>query len=523
MNILLELRPALDGHAGIPQETRLLFRGLRLIEGLDVEGLIIHSGRVLANGLPADPTYVGSPESSDREIFKLSRVIISLQESLHPKLLHKTGVDIDQLTGSLSMVFRHFLGASQKLTTFDPTHFRDFIWRNFFAKTLPNSDFDSITTAKYRVSRLPWTMMHLCGLNSRTLGFHFYPRLKTSDFNVFISQTPFPGTISKNTTLVVRYHDAIPVLMPHTISDKTFHQASHYYALKSNVKNGAYFACVSEATRKDLLSIFPEAAERSVTIHNMVSHHYFPEDSSPVRVPEIVRTRMHSGVKISVIADERQLPRVKPNAQPPKNNGAAVVPFHYLLMVSTIEPRKNHLTLVSAWEQMRTEQFPNLKLVVVGMLGWNYESIVKKFKTWQERGELYLLEDVPSPELRLLYKHAKATICPSFAEGFDFSGVEAMRCGGAVVASRIPVHEEIYADAAQYFSPYSTVELVAAIEAVIGRSHTERRKELVANGAIVSARYLPEVILPKWREFLHSKLHQPSLKSTGTEIPNGRI
>ena len=26
MKILLELRPALDGHAGIPQETRLLFR-----------------------------------------------------------------------------------------------------------------------------------------------------------------------------------------------------------------------------------------------------------------------------------------------------------------------------------------------------------------------------------------------------------------------------------------------------------------------------------------------------------------
>ena len=55
MKILLELRPALDGHAGIPQETRLLFRGLRLIDGLDVEGMIIHSGRVLAKGLPADP------------------------------------------------------------------------------------------------------------------------------------------------------------------------------------------------------------------------------------------------------------------------------------------------------------------------------------------------------------------------------------------------------------------------------------------------------------------------------------
>jgi glycosyltransferase involved in cell wall biosynthesis len=175
-------------------------------------------------------------------------------------------------------------------------------------------------------------------------------------------------------------------------------------------------------------------------------------------------------------------------------------------MVSTLEPRKNHLTLLAAWEQLRTEQFPNLKLIVVGMLGWSYESIVKKFKPWQERGELFLLEDVPSPELRLLYKPAKATVCPSFAEGFDFSGVEAMRCGGVVVASRIPVHEEVYGDAAEFFSPYATVELVAAIDAVIGPANGERRSELIEKGAVVSAQYLPQVILPQWQEFLQTKL-----------------
>ena len=509
MKILLELRPALDGHAGIPQETRLLFRGLRMIDGLDVEGMIIHSGRVLAKGLPADAAYERSPESADRQIYKLSRTIISLQESLHPKLLHKTGIDIDQLSGTIGMLLSHLFGASQKLTKFDPTHFRDFIWRNFFSKTLPDSDFELVTKANYRVSRLPWTMMHLCGLNSKQLGFHFYPRLNTSEFNIFISQTPFPGTISKQTRLVGRYHDAIPVLMPHTISDKTFHQASHYYALKCNVKNGAYFACVSEATRKDLLSIFPEAAERAVTIHNMVSHHYYPEDSSPLRVPEIVRTRMHSGVKVPLPGSELSLLSGKQNMQPPKAKAGAA-PFEYLLMVSTIEPRKNHLSLLSAWEQLRTEHFPNLKLVIVGMLGWSYESIVKKFKPWQERGELFLLEDVPSPELRLLYRHAKATICPSFAEGFDFSGVEAMRCGGAVVASRIAVHEEVYGNAAEFFSPYSTVELVGAIEAVIGAASVERRNALVVEGAAVSARYLPEKILPQWREFLQTRLASPA-------------
>jgi len=93
MKILLELRPALDGHAGIPQETRLLFRGLRMIESLDVDGMIIHSGRVLAKALPADPGYMNNRESADREIYKLSRTIISLQESLHPSLRFQPEID----------------------------------------------------------------------------------------------------------------------------------------------------------------------------------------------------------------------------------------------------------------------------------------------------------------------------------------------------------------------------------------------------------------------------------------------
>ncbi|MCP5333471.1 MAG: hypothetical protein H7A13_08960 [Pseudomonadales bacterium] len=93
--------------------------------------------------------------------------------------------------------------------------------------------------------------------------------------------------------MVIRYHDAIPVLMPHTIPNKSRHQATHFYALMDNVRSGAWFACVSEATRQDLLRLFPEAAERAITLHNMVSHHYFREDSPFERVPGIIRSRLY--------------------------------------------------------------------------------------------------------------------------------------------------------------------------------------------------------------------------------------
>ncbi|MCA1300820.1 hypothetical protein LC062_21040 [Stappia indica] len=41
-----------------------------------------------------------------------------------------------------------------------------------------------------------------------------------------------------------------------------------------------------------------------------------------------------------------------------------------------------------------------------------------------------------------MHKSARAVVCPSIAEGFDLSGIEAMLSGGVVAASDIPVHRE---------------------------------------------------------------------------------
>jgi glycosyltransferase involved in cell wall biosynthesis len=478
LRVLLELRPAFDGHAGIPQETRLLFRALRLMEGVEAYGLIQSSGHVLAKGLPSRGV---THALDDRELYRLSRVVISARMEIY-----------NAYVATIGMAIRKLLGGSEELSRFDPKNFRDFIWRSLFARTLHPSDFESVTSAGFRIARIPWNGMHRCALATRKrTGYALYPRLDTSQFDVMIAETPYPAHVRSNTQLVVRYHDAIPILMPHTISDMSYHQRSHYFALRANVRSGAWFACVSESTRTDLVGIFPQAAERSVVIPNMVSPHYFPEESTPQRVPEILRTRANAGIR----ATDSKRVRV---ARTPGD----ATSFAYLLMVSTIEPRKNHETLLAAWEELRTGAFPGLKLVVIGALGWGHEAIVKRLKPWIERDELFLLEDVTSPELRLLYRHARATICPSLREGFDFSGVEAMRCGSPVIASDIPVHREIFASAARYFNPYSGPELAHAIAGLIDDENPAQRDELVAEGARLATRYLPEAIIPQWQTFL---------------------
>jgi len=489
LRVLLELRPALGGHAGIPQATRLLFRSLAMMDDVRIEGLMQSSEQMLGRGLPPRGPGLFGPLSTHKQLNRLGRVVISIEQSVWDGYASATA-------HTIVMALKHLIGGKQQLTRFDAQHFRDFVWRRFFAPTLPPEDLEIVMRAAFRIARVPWSAMHICALVTRKFGYPLYPRLDTSDFDVMIAETPYPATVAKNTKLIIRYHDAIPLLMPHTISDRRLHQAFHYRALRKNVESGAWFVCVSDATRKDLLSIFPQVEARSVTIHNIVSHHYFTESSQPNRIPEIVRTRLNNRIKPPLD------PALKRHLfeNPPPNER-----LEYLLIVATIEPRKNHLNLLTAWERLRVERFPRLKLIIVGALGWHHKAILRKFRPWLERGDAFLLEDVLASELRLLYCHACATVCPSFGEGFDFSGVEAMRSGGAVVASDIPVHREIYANAAEFFNPYSVEDLACAIDSVINPENSLRRCELVGNGAQVASRYTHESILPFWRDVLATR------------------
>ena len=175
MKILLELRPALDGHAGIPQETRLLFRGLAQLPGVQVDGLLQSSNKRLAKGLPADEAELQRWPMAKR-INRLSRVVVSMTWDIR---VHRWVAN----ASAAAMVVGTLLGRHQPLSRFEPAGFEDFVWRALFARTLPPEDFAAVTTARYRVARLPWTTAHMSALVMRQLVAAVYPRLDTRSFS----------------------------------------------------------------------------------------------------------------------------------------------------------------------------------------------------------------------------------------------------------------------------------------------------------------------------------------------------
>lgn len=476
--ILVDLKPAFDGYSGIPQETRLLYWGLRQLAGYETRGLLQHGSSHLSAGLPRDDDL-----PAGERIHRLSQVIASITEHAYAgKSFQKQFLRELALRRLESRTRR---GHAVPTSLFDAAMFGDFTWRALFEKTLAPGLRKDVESGLFHVVQPSRQHFQKVGLRSlRSQAAPRFPRLDTGEFDLFLAQTPFPGELSPTTRMVVRYHDAVPLRMPHTIRDKSFHLATHYQALRANVRAGAWFSCISEATRADLLALFPEVEARSEVIPNIVAGSYDEDEHQPPGlVTDLIRNRAAASAATGAL---------------PGQEGK---PLEYLLVVATLEPRKNHHTLISAWETLRYRGFPDLKLVLVGSPGWEFQPILDAMAPWARRGELFHLENVPARELQALYRHAALTVCPSLFEGFDYPGVEAMRCGCPVAASDIPVHREVYADAADYFDPYD-IDAAAEVLARMLRQPSAERAGRTARGREISRRYTPEHILPQWAAFL---------------------
>ncbi len=507
LRILMEMRPALDGFYGIPQETRLLYGVLARLPDVELSGLLQMSKRSVRGGV-----YGHKSLSEAERVHRFARVVVALKGRTAVDWKGDVAEWLENLIQSWRLRGKAWMEMGAiPLGHFETRYFRDYVWQELYGRSLPAADREAVLRGDYRVCAYPWRSMHLVGIERAQLSLASrYPRLNTQGVDVLIAQTPFPARVSKGTALLVHYHDAIPVLMPHTISDRAFHQASHFQAMAANVRAGAHFACVSDATRRDLLNLFPEAEPLAHTIHNMLPSHYFPAEPEPERIPGIVRRHLHGEFEGKIKGKQEKykvykLSRIFGNEEEKTRFYAQALgpDSRFVLMVSTVEPRKNHSRLLEAWEALRSTMDPDLKLIIVGHIGWDYQTALEGFLPWIEQGSLFLLHSVPAEALRLLFRQAVVTVCPSVGEGFDFSGGEAMRCGGVVAASDIPVHREVYGEAARYFDPYDTGSLVQVRRQMIYHPDAaEIQESLRAAGATQSARYLPEKILPQWQDLL---------------------
>ncbi len=126
----------------------------------------------------------------DQRIHRLSRVVISLRVSQHPRLAERLADALRMLAAPMGIGARALLGREHKLGIFEGEHFQDFVWREMFARTLPVADMPAVVKARMRIARVPWNLTHSMALLTHKLGHAVYPRIDTPNFDVMIAETP---------------------------------------------------------------------------------------------------------------------------------------------------------------------------------------------------------------------------------------------------------------------------------------------------------------------------------------------
>jgi glycosyltransferase involved in cell wall biosynthesis len=137
----------------------------------------------------------------------------------------------------------------------------------------------------------------------------------------------------------------------------------------------------------------------------------------------------------------------------------------YFLMVSTINPHKNYETLIRAYASLPADA-PSL--LIAGKTGHapTFAMLQGLVQQLNLVDRVHFLGGVAYSDLPGLYQGAIASIFASRLETFGHPLVEAMASNTPVIASNLPVCQEICQDAALYFDPDDTASLARHLEAI---------------------------------------------------------
>ena len=140
----------------------------------------------------------------------------------------------------------------------------------------------------------------------------------------------------------------------------------------------------------------------------------------------------------------------------------------YLVVLGTLEPRKNLAALAAAVDRLQEEgSWPDgLVLRMVGGKGWRDSPLRASLGRLEEKGILELTGYLPRAELPSLLAGARALLMPSLYEGFGMPIAEAMAVGCPVVCSDLAPFREIACDRAQFHGT-GVDEIVEAYRALL--------------------------------------------------------
>ena len=159
--------------------------------------------------------------------------------------------------------------------------------------------------------------------------------------------------------VVATLHDAVPLQYPHWVNLRWRNLKN--YVMRSSVKWADHIIALSHAVVPDIIEYY-KINEKKISV-------------------------VHSGVDaqwLSLIAPD-SLQKVKAHFQ---------LPQHYFLFVGTLQPRKNILRILQAYQALPDYLRREYKLVIVGKVGWNVDHALSLLQSLRKKGDVIWLTNV---------------------------------------------------------------------------------------------------------------------------------
>lgn len=138
----------------------------------------------------------------------------------------------------------------------------------------------------------------------------------------------------------------------------------------------------------------------------------------------------------------------------------------HILMVGTLEPRKNVARTLRAFERL-VEKGSEARMTIVGRKGWLCDDVFETMERTLLKDRVTWVGEVSDHALQALLHNATILAYPSLWEGFGLPVLEGMTTGIPVLTSRRGALEEVAGEGAHLVDPESEEEIAAGLEKLI--------------------------------------------------------
>ncbi|MFH1551277.1 MAG: glycosyltransferase family 1 protein [bacterium] len=264
--------------------------------------------------------------------------------------------------------------------------------------------------------------------------------------DVYFNPHFFNSPLSKKCRKIITFHDLSFERYPEFFSLRKRLWQKFLMNAREEAKKADKIIAVSHSTKEDLIDIYGIEPEKIDVIYSGISSQFR-----------------------QIIDNQEETKRIKTKYG---------LPDDFILYLGTIEPRKNIIGLIKAFELLRNDY--SIKLVLAGVSGWLEQDIFKRAKESKYQKDIVFTGLIEPEDRPYIYNLALIFVYPSFFEGFGFPPLEAMACGIPVIVSNSSSLSEAVGDSALMVDPNNTDEIAWAMKITL--TDTDLRKVFIKKG-----------------------------------------